>query len=336
VAIESRQLERARVGLAPRVEGRVERHRACRQGAGLVAAQDVDRAEILDRGQVLDDHLDARHLHRATRQRDRGDHRQKFGRQADRERDREQQRLERIAPRADADHQDEQHQKEHGLNDQRAEMARAALELGLLGPLRDLGHDLEERGRSAGRDHHRGRGPAHDRGAEKHELRAVRAQALERRAVRCFLGRQRLAGHRGLLHVEIAAFQQARIRGHQIAGRQSHDVTRDQLPPRDLAQAAVAQRRGCRRDAGLKLAHRALRAQRLKQVEHGAERHDRGDDRRVEPLSQQRRGEARQQQNHRERAQRRAHEREQLLVQTGCRVLVGSALREPAPCFCRR
>ena len=71
---------------------------AAGEGAGLVAAQHVDAAEVLHRRQVLDDDVPPRHPHCALRQRDGGDHRQELGRQPDRQRDREQQRLERVVP----------------------------------------------------------------------------------------------------------------------------------------------------------------------------------------------------------------------------------------------
>ena len=80
--------------LAERVEVPVERHVAARERARLVAAEDVDAAEVLDRREVLDDHLLARHARGPAGERDGADHRQELGREADRERDREEQRLE--------------------------------------------------------------------------------------------------------------------------------------------------------------------------------------------------------------------------------------------------
>ena len=65
-----------------RIERRVERHRPRGERARLVAAEDVDAAEVLDRREVLHDHLLARHPDRALRERDRRDHRQELRREA--------------------------------------------------------------------------------------------------------------------------------------------------------------------------------------------------------------------------------------------------------------
>ena len=50
--------------------------------AGLVGAEHVHGAEVLDRVQPLDDHFLPRHADRAAGEADRDDHRQHFGRQA--------------------------------------------------------------------------------------------------------------------------------------------------------------------------------------------------------------------------------------------------------------
>jgi hypothetical protein len=55
-----------------------------RQGAGLVRAQSVHRTEILDRVKALDDHPLVRHCTRALGEIHRHDHRQHFGREANR------------------------------------------------------------------------------------------------------------------------------------------------------------------------------------------------------------------------------------------------------------
>ena len=65
------------------------------QRAGLVGAQDVHLAEIVDRRQPLHHHLCRRHALCAARERYGHDHRQQFGRQAHRQRHREQEGLER-------------------------------------------------------------------------------------------------------------------------------------------------------------------------------------------------------------------------------------------------
>ena len=65
------------------------------------------------------------------------------------------------------------------------------------------------------------------------------ASASERRrrgAVGCLLlGRQRLAGQRRLLHVQVARLEQARIGRDEIAGAEPDDIARHQLTSRQLA-----------------------------------------------------------------------------------------------------
>ena len=85
---------------------------------------------MLDRRQPLDDHLALRHPLGAPAQRDGHDHRQELGGQPDRERQREQQRLERIAPQERADQEHEQHQPDDGPHDDHAEPTGAQLEFG--------------------------------------------------------------------------------------------------------------------------------------------------------------------------------------------------------------
>ena len=80
----------------------IELHHAARERAGLVAAQNVDAAEVLNRRQMLDDHLVARHPQRALRERHGADHRQELRREADAERHGEEQRLERVVLERDA------------------------------------------------------------------------------------------------------------------------------------------------------------------------------------------------------------------------------------------
>ena len=65
------------------------------QRAGLVGAQYVHLAEIVDRRQPLHHHPRLRHALRAAGKRHGHDHRQQFGRQAHRQRHREQEGLER-------------------------------------------------------------------------------------------------------------------------------------------------------------------------------------------------------------------------------------------------
>ena len=81
----------ARIVLTLRIEAAGQRDLCQCQRAGLVGAQYRHGAEVVDRGQPLDDDFARRHAHRAARQGDGGNHRQQFRRQPDRQGHREQQ-----------------------------------------------------------------------------------------------------------------------------------------------------------------------------------------------------------------------------------------------------
>ncbi len=91
-AVQPGQVQHLVVALAVHVDVVLEDDAVLGQGAGLVGAEHVHRAEVLDRVQALDHHLAARHRDRALRQVGADDHRQHFRRQAHRHRQREQRR----------------------------------------------------------------------------------------------------------------------------------------------------------------------------------------------------------------------------------------------------
>ena len=78
MAVEVGEFEHALAVVAVNVEVEFEDDAILRQRAGLVGAQDVHRAEILDGVQALDDHPLVRHRHRALGEVDGDDHRQHF------------------------------------------------------------------------------------------------------------------------------------------------------------------------------------------------------------------------------------------------------------------
>ena len=108
----------------------VQGHFAAGERAGLVAAQNIDAAEVLHRLEMLDDHFLSRHVHGALAQRDRRDHRQELGRQSNRERDGEKQRLEKVVMKDDAHQQNKEHQQNGRLHDQETKLSCASFELG--------------------------------------------------------------------------------------------------------------------------------------------------------------------------------------------------------------
>ena len=100
------------------------------QRAGLVRAQHVHRAQIVDRWQALYDHALMRQPDRATREGDGHDHRQEFRRQPDRERQRKDHGVHPgpVERHALGHHQQDEH---HGdTQDQYAEPAQPNFEGG--------------------------------------------------------------------------------------------------------------------------------------------------------------------------------------------------------------
>ena len=94
-------------GLSEIIDGGVEDHLSGGQSAGLIAAEDIDGAEILNRGEMLDDDMLAGHTHGAAGESDGGDHGKKLGRQADRQRHGENEGFEGVFVHRDADDEDE-------------------------------------------------------------------------------------------------------------------------------------------------------------------------------------------------------------------------------------
>jgi hypothetical protein len=97
VAVEVGELQHLVAGLAEHVGVALQHDAVLGQRAGLVGAQHVHGAEVLDRVQALDDHLLARQHHRALGQGGGDDHGQHLGRQAHRHRQREQKGLGPVA-----------------------------------------------------------------------------------------------------------------------------------------------------------------------------------------------------------------------------------------------
>ena len=131
VAVEVGVFEHALAVLAPDVEVALEDDPVLGQRAGLVGAQHVHGAEVLDRVQALDDHLLARHRERALGEVHGHDHRQHLRRQADRDGEREQQRLEPVALGEPVDQEHRRHHDQHEADHQPGEAVDALVEAGL-------------------------------------------------------------------------------------------------------------------------------------------------------------------------------------------------------------
>ena len=211
------------------------------QGAGLVGAQNVHGAEVLDGVQAFDDHLLARQLHRPFGQRRGDDHRQHFRRQPDRHRQREQRRFPPVALGVAVDQQHDRRHHQHKADQQPADLADAALEgVRLLLLAGDALRQLAEIGAAAGADHHRQRGAADHVGAHEAQVLAVERIGRQRLRRRGFFHRQRFTGQRRLTDEQILGRQQAQIRRDHVAGRQLDDIARHQLRDRQLHVFALA------------------------------------------------------------------------------------------------
>ena len=217
--------------------------------AGLVAAQNVDAAEVLNGRQMFDDHLVTRHPQRALRERDGADHREELRREADAQRHGEEQRLERVVLERDAHQQDEQDEHDGRPKDQQTESPQPVFELRLRRTGPQPHGDVAEHRLRAGRDGQRRSGAADDRRAEEHQMRRVGARRVAQAVGGGDLvGGQRLAGQHRLLNGEIARLEQACVRGHEIAGRQPEDVARHDVR---AAASRATPHRGARVAVGI-------------------------------------------------------------------------------------
>jgi len=100
------------------------------QRAGLVRAQYIHAAEVVDRAEPLDDDMRAGHAQGAARERDRDNHRQQFGCEPDREGDGKWKARKPGPVEQQIDQQHEQHQDLGEPDDQQPEPAGALIERG--------------------------------------------------------------------------------------------------------------------------------------------------------------------------------------------------------------
>ena len=249
------------------------------QRAGLVGAQHVHGAQVVDRGQALHDHLALRHLHRRPGQRDRNDHRQQFRRQPDGERDGEHQRLQHRPSEDDVHDENEQHHQHGEPHDQHAEAANADGERGGRRLLGQAGREMAERRSVSGSTDQDGRGAADDRGAGENGVGgAGRVFRAGRGIADLLLGRIGLARQQRLVDVEIPAFEQPRVGGDKIAGDQFDNVAGDELLDRHRDARAVAPNGRLHGDRLAQRLDRVLRPHLLHEIKDDAEHDDAKDD----------------------------------------------------------
>ena len=212
------------------------------QGAGFIRAQDVHRAKVLNRVEVLHNDFLFRQLHRPACQ-GRGDnHGQHLRRQAHRHRQGKQRRFPPVAFGVAVDQQHHRRHHQHKADQQHADAADAFLEgIGFALLLAYPPGQLAKPGVAAGGEDHRLRRSAHHVGAHKAQGIALKRVALLRvAAARHFFDRQRFTGQRRLGHEQIPRLKNTQVCRDHIPGRQLHDIARHQPINRQFAPAAFA------------------------------------------------------------------------------------------------
>lgn len=243
IAVEESVAQDAGVLVAVDVQVALEDDAVLGEGAGLVGAQDVDRAEVLDGVEALDDHTVAAEVDRALAEARGHEHGQHLGREADRDGQREEQGRYPIALGDAGDDEDERQHDEHQAHEQAARGLDAGVEGGLALAADERAGGLAEHRAGAG-GHDDAAGVARDHGgAHEGEVLEVGERSADDGAVlgelRALLDRLGLAGERSLAHKEVAGGEDAEVGGDDVAGREVDDVADDDLVDRGLV-AAVA------------------------------------------------------------------------------------------------
>ncbi len=299
-AVEASQLRGARAVGAVDAKTASVNDPAFRQRSGLVGAQHLHGAEVMDSRESLDHDPARGHPHGAARQGDGHDHRQKFRRESDGQRHREQKTLQRQAVAQQLREKHEQHQKPGQPQDQHAERLHPALESGRRGFLLDQARDLAKARRGAGRHHQHGRLTADETGAAEQGIEGIgRHRALDRAGL--LLGRVRLAGQDRLVDERGMARQHHSVGRHEVAAAQFDHVTRHDIADRPLDEPSVTADRGGHRHRTPQRIDGRLRLLLLNDIEHDRESDDYDDDDEAVPVAHHPGDRRRNQQNGNER-----------------------------------
>ena len=221
----------------------LDEHPVLGQRARLVRADDRHRSERLDRGELADEGVAARHPAGAEGEGDRDDRRQPLRDGRHGQADRDQEHVLRRFPAGDAGGEDEGTDDE-GKNGQRLAQCREPvlewrLASGVL--LEQLG-DPAQRGRHAGGEHQAGASPVDDGCAVERDVALVGEDTLGHvgKRLRDLLGGLGLAGQGGLVDAQRPGLAEAQVGGHDVAGVEPHEIARDELRGRDEQRLAVA------------------------------------------------------------------------------------------------
>ena len=239
--------QHTRVLVAVGVEVALEHDAVFGEGAGLVAAQDIHRAEVLNRRQLLDDNLATGEVLGALRQARGHDDGKHLRRDAHGHTCGEQQRVDDVALGGGVDGKDGRRHNEHEAYEQHGDARDTAVKRALLAaPVEHLGDAAQVGVRAGGNDKCHGGAVLHG-GAGKDDVLAGRER--QRGAVGTIddgdgsglLDGLALAGECGLDDKQVARGDDAGICRHHIAGREADHIAGDELVEEDLDALAVAQ-----------------------------------------------------------------------------------------------
>ena len=246
-AVQKRMAQHARVLVAIGVEVALEHDAVFGEGAGLVAAQDVHRAEVLNRRQLLDDNLATGEVLGALRQACGHDDGKHLRRDAHAHARGEQQRVDDVALGGGVDGKDGRRHNEHEAYEQHGDARDAAVKRALFAaPVEYLGDAAQVGVRAGGNDKRHGGAVLHG-GAGKDDVLAGRewqrgaVGALDDGDGSGLLDCLALAGECGLDDKQVARGDDAGICWHHIAGREADHIAGDELVEEDLDALVVAQ-----------------------------------------------------------------------------------------------
>jgi len=289
-----RHLSARRVALARDAAARVarpelaHRHLADGEGAGLVAADHVGRAERLDGVQAPDERTATRHALDADGERDRHDGRQPLRHRRDRERDRREEQLERRQAAQPAREEDERDDAERAPRQEPSEPGELPLQrrAAVVRRGRDEARDRADLGRDSRGDDDRGRAAGSDAGAHVHHVAAVGERRRRvAQPVRVLLDRHRLAGERRFAGGQRRGFDQPGIGRDDVARLELDDITRDDLDRRHDAGDPVATYARVRGRHAAQRSDRLLRVVLLVEADQRVQDDDREDREAIAPLA---------------------------------------------------
>src|SRR5208337_5068120 len=130
LTVQGGKFQRALGWIPKGIERTIERHGSRGERSRFIAAKHIQTAQVLNRGEMLDDDLLPGHSDGAFRKRHRRNHGQELGCQANRQRHRKHQRLQRIAVTYDADDKQEENEEEDRSRNELAEISQALIEGG--------------------------------------------------------------------------------------------------------------------------------------------------------------------------------------------------------------